>query len=272
MFDAHCHLDFEAFDADRDEVLAEAHAAVVRGLIIAGYDRERRALARSLVSEGSETRPSIQATAGLHPWALQGRDDAWLEEELRLLREDLLAGGFCGVGELGLDFVRAREPAERAFQERAFVGQLAIARELDLPIVIHAVKSHNTLYEILRREGVPRAGGMMHGYSGSARQVGNFLMLGLDISIGTPVTYPNANKIADVVRAVPADRLLVETDAPDRPPYSYGNQRNTPALLELVVRAVAAVRNCSEAEIARQTEDNVRSRFAQQSVSSERER
>ncbi|MBA2661855.1 MAG: TatD family hydrolase [Bradymonadaceae bacterium] len=256
MFDAHCHLDFEAFDADRDAVLLDAQSVGMSGLIIAGYDRERRALARSLAE-----RAGIWATAGLHPWALLGKDDAWLERELEALHGDLLAGGFCGLGELGLDFYRATEPADRAFQQKAFVGQLAIARELDLPLVIHAVKCHNSLYEILRQEGVPKSGGMMHGYSGSARQIGNFLMLNLDISIGTPATYPDAHKLRDVILATPGDRLLVETDAPDRAPHPDRHLRNTPALLALVIAAVAKARGCKPDEIARQCERNTRRRF-----------
>lgn len=270
MFDAHCHLNFEVFDSDRDDVLAAARSAGVNGLIIAGYDRERRTLARSLVGEMTDERPEIRATAGLHPWALQGKDDAWLDTELKALREDLEAGGFCGIGELGLDFIRAHSPEDRSFQERALVGQLGIARELNLPIVIHAVKCHNSLYEILRREGLPKAGGMMHGYSGSARQVGNFLMLNLDISIGTQATYPNRRKLMEVIRAVPLDRLLLETDSPDQPAYGHENQRNTPAQLALVVNAVAAARECSVQEIARQTENNVKMRFAQPFAFSER--
>lgn len=258
MFDAHCHLDFEAFDADREEIIARARAEGVRGLIIAGYDRERRSLAADLAK-----RPGIFATAGLHPWAVAARDRAWVLEELRRLRDDLEASpqSWCGLGELGLDFHRVQDREGRELQEFAFVEQLRIARELDLPLVIHAVKAHSSVYEILRREGMPAAGGMMHGYSGSARQVGLFLMLNLDISIGTPVTFDHRGKIEAVIAATPGDRLLIETDAPDRAPEPYRGSRNEIKYLRLVVEAAARAKGVSTDELARRSEANARRRF-----------
>jgi TatD DNase family protein len=258
MFDAHCHLDFEAFDDDREDVLEQARRAGVRGLIIAGYDGQRRGLAAQLAR-----RSGIFATAGVHPWAVAAHDDAWLEHELRQLEEDLQAEGapWCGLGELGLDYHRVTDAEGRARQERAFVAQLGMARELDLPLVIHAVKAHNTLYEILRREGMPRAGGIMHGYSGSARQVGLFLMLNLDISVGTPATFANHEKVAAVIAQTPIDRLLVETDAPDRAPEPFRDKRNELHYLGLVMEAVAHHKGVSVTTLARQTEHNARRRF-----------
>ncbi|MFU8805608.1 MAG: TatD family hydrolase [Bradymonadaceae bacterium] len=258
MFDAHCHLDFEAFDDDREEAIDLARQIGLRGLIIAGYDRRRRSLARELA-----TRPGIWATAGLHPWAVAGHDRPWLDEELHELSRDLSDNleDWCGLGELGLDFHRVKDGPGRELQEAAFIAQLGIARELDLPLVIHAVKAHNTLYDILRREGLPRAGGIMHGYSGSARQVGLFLMLNLDISIGTPVTFGHTAKIEAVLRATPMDRLLIETDAPDRAPHPHRDQRNELHYLRFVMEEVARFKEIDVDELARHSESNVRRRF-----------
>lgn len=257
MLDAHCHLDFDAFDADREEHLAQARAAGLRGLLIAGYDARRRPLARHL----AQSTPGIWAAAGLHPWAVAALEPGELDLELQRLADDLAQGGFSAMGELGMDFLRATTAEERQQQESALVRQLGMARELDLPIVIHAVKCHASLLAILRCERLPKAGGMMHGYSGSASQVAHFLMLNLDISIGTGITRPEPRKLEDVLRHTPLDRLLVETDAPDRPPHGLDVAKNSPALLGHVVDAVARVLGRAPSEVARISEANARRRF-----------
>lgn len=258
MFDSHCHLQFEAFDHDRDEVLRRSVEAGLNGILLADYDSTRRDLLQELTRiEG------LFATAGLHPWAVASYDDAALRKELERLGEALDSGVFCGVGELGLDFYRCKDEAGRALQERAFVAQLGMAREKNLPVVIHAVKCHNTLIKVLRREGLPQRGGFLHGYSGSPRQAGTFLMMNLDLSIGTPLTFGNPSaKLQEVVRQIPLDRLLVETDAPDRPPGGYHGERNEPPYLNVVIQAVARLKGERPERIAAQGEQNIRDRFS----------
>ena len=256
MFDAHCHLQFEAFDEDREEVLERAREAGVRGLMIADYDGERRGLAAEL-----SQRAGIYATAGLHPWAVAELDQKGLSEALKELEAVLEEPCWSGLGELGLDYYRVKDDQSREVQRKAFVAQLGMARERNLPVVIHAVRAHNSLIGLLREEGLPEAGGILHGYSGSARQVGTFLMMNLDISIGTAVTFENRKRLEEVVRQVPEDRLLVETDAPDRPPGERSGERNEIAYLPEVMEAVAGLRSCSVERIAAMTERNLRARF-----------
>ncbi len=257
MFDAHCHLQFQQFDADRDEAVERARAAGLRGLLIAGYDATRRATAASLMQ-----RPGVWATPGIHPWAVAEMSDPQLEKAIEHLAGDLEDFDWCGLGELGIDHFRVKDKVGRRQQRKAFVEQLGLAREKNLPVVIHAVRCHNTMIGVLRDEGLPEAGGIMHGYSGSPRQVGTFLMMNLDISVGTPMTFESSDRLHEVVRQVPRERLLVETDAPDRPPRGHRGERNELHWLEKVIEEVARVWECKTEVVARVTEANTRRRFA----------
>lgn len=260
MFDAHCHLQFNDFDEDREDAIEVAIDAGLTGLIMAGYDHRRRELSASLTR-----REGIWATCGVHPWAVAEMDDAQLADALRRLEEDLEedheGGQWCGLGEFGLDHYRVKDEEGRRRQRDAFVAQLGLAREKNLPVVIHAVRCHNTMIGILRDEGLPEAGGIMHGYSGSPRQVGTFLMMNLDISVGTPMTFANNERIREVVRQVPADRLLVETDAPDRPPRGHRGERNELHWLQQVIDEVADAREMDSSRVSKMTERNARTRF-----------
>ncbi len=254
--DAHCHLQFAAFDDDREEALGAARAAGVRGVILADYDEERRGLSVELASSTE----GVWACCGLHPWAVADRDDDELEASLQAVKEALGEHPFCAVGELGMDYYRAKGEEERARQERAFVRQLGWARELNLPVVIHAVRCHNSLVKVLRREGVPEAGGILHGYSGSPRQVGTFLMMNLDLSVGTPLVWGD-QRARESVKQCPLDRLLVETDAPDRP-ADRSRGRNEVKYLGEVIDAVASIRGEPAQKVREATEENARRRFA----------
>lgn len=256
MIDAHCHLHFAAFDGDRDEALARAADAGVRGLVVADYDHRLRG-ALKILGE----RPGVAVCAGVHPWAVDAMGADAVTRELTLLKEALEAPGWAAVGEFGLDFVRAADKDARALQLRACSEQLRMARERELPVVLHAVRCHSTLHDLLRREGPSPAGGIMHGYSGSARQVPLFLMHGLDISVGGRLAN-NPEKLRAVVQQVPADRLHVETDCPDGPvPGDAGGERSEPADLLAVVRAVAAALGQPPDQLAARCAENTRRLF-----------
>lgn len=231
MFDAHNHLHFAAFDADREAVIERAAAAGVRGMVLAGYDSQRREVARDLAE-----RPGIGATAGLHPWAI---DDEF-ETQIDAL-EQLDWAGFCGIGELGLDWIRATSDHDRERQIAVFRRQLGIARDLNLPVVLHCVKANDELARWLRADGLPPRGGMVHSFWGSAQQAKGFLDLGLLLSVGPQLTYTQPKRIVDALTLAGLDRLLLETDAPSRPPASVDEKRSEPAMLPHIVRALAEV-------------------------------
>ncbi|RDV39031.1 TatD family deoxyribonuclease [Bradymonadaceae bacterium TMQ3] len=256
MIDAHCHLHFEAFDDDRDEALARAVMAGVQGLVVADYDHRLRGALQRLGE-----RPGVAVCAGVHPWAVDAMGADVLTRELALLEDVLDEEGWAAVGEFGLDFVRATDKEARALQLRACSEQLRMARERKLPVVLHAVRCHSTLHDLLRREGASPAGGIMHGYSGSARQVPLFLMHGLDISVGGRLAR-NPEKLRAVVQQVPLERMHLETDSPDGPtPGQSAHERSEPADLFEVARAVAAALHQPPERLVARCSENTRRLF-----------
>ncbi|MCA9545256.1 MAG: TatD family hydrolase, partial [Myxococcales bacterium] len=163
------------------------------------------------------------------------------------------------VGEIGLDH-RAPYAAHRAEQARAFREQLALARALDRPVVLHVVRAHGEVLAVLKGDGVPRAGGVVHAFSGSVEVMQAYLALGLHISLAGPVAHPRSRRLHAAAAAVPAHRLLVETDAPDQPPPGVPG-RNEPAVLPQVIAAVAALRGTPVAQVGAQAAANARRLF-----------
>lgn len=260
MIDAHCHLDDPRLAPDLDAVLARARAAGVRGCVVAGVDpdgwRAQTELARQV--------PGVAVTYGVHPRVAAEATDGALDAMLAALDEAVRGGGHArpvGLGEVGLDAWSKDLRATLDRQERAMRAQLALARDVDLPVVLHILRAHGRALELLRADGVPRSGGMVHCYSGPAELVPDYLALGLHVSFAGPVTWPDAAKAAAAARAVPVDRLLVETDAPDLPPVPHRGERNEPAYLPHVVAAVAAARGEDPAEVAATTAANARRLF-----------
>lgn len=242
-FDAHTHLDFPAFDGDRAQVMDRARAAGVDGWVIAGADPAHwpRVIATAAATGGI-------AVLGLHPWWVEKADvDAVLADLADALTPD-------GLGECGLDYARARRDADRDAQRKALRPQLALARERDVPVVLHCVRAYPDLLGILRRDGAPP--GMVHGWTGPPDLVRPFLDLGLYLSFGTAIARPG--KARSAVAAVPDDRLLLETDAPDRP---LSGDRGEPADLVAIAAAAAKVRGGSAAEVLSVTGDNARRLF-----------
>lgn len=260
MFDAHLHLQFADFDADRAAVLARARDVGVRAMAVAGYDLgDLDALTRLA------RLPGVLVSPGLHPWALpEDTTSGWIDQQLKALDQALSSDTlWCAVGECGLDYHVAREEGARRMQERAFLGQLELARRRGLPVVVHAVRCHDALHGLLARVGVPPRGLMLHGYSGNSQQLERLLGLGAQVmvSLGTDVINQDGRRIRAVCRAAPADRLLIETDAPSRPPRPRDTGRSEPAFLVDVARAVARARGEDWRALAAACEANARRFF-----------
>ena len=160
------------------------------------------------------------------------------------------------IGETGLDRSRFCKAETLPRQEHAFRAQLALARALNLPVILHILGAHGRALELLASDGLPAAGGMVHSYSGSAEMVAQYEELGLYVSFSASVTRPNAARVLKAVRAVSADRLLVETDCPDQPPSSRDSKRNLPEWLVDVVQVVANARGESMDAVAKSTMNN----------------
>jgi TatD DNase family protein len=250
FIDTHCHLDAPPLSGRLPEVLAAAAAAGVARFIVPGVRPEGWPGIAALSREVK----GIHAAFGLHPM----HADLCTEELLAAL-ERRLAGDAVAVGEVGLDYTCARVPRE--VQMTAFRGQLRLAVERGLPVLIHCRGAFRDLLAILREEHAEAVGGIMHAFSGSPEVARECTALGLSISVAGPVTYGNAVRPIEVVRQLPLERLLLETDAPDMAPEPYRGQDNEPAFLVEVARKVANIKRVSIAEVAAVTTANAERLF-----------
>lgn len=256
MFDTHCHLDSPRFDADRDEVLARARAAGVTDLVVASIGPDTWEPLRAWAAG----RPGIHVALGIHPQLLPELDPAQDRAHLDRLEALLEAGGAVGVGECGLDGATAAHPRAPMDRQVAVLRRhLELARRFALPVSLHCLRAHEPMLALLAQEKLP-AGGVLHSYSGSAEQVRDYLPFGLHFAAAGPVTWERAKKPVLAARAVPRDRLVLETDAPDQTPRPHQG-RCEPAFLVEVARGVAAALGCSFEEVARLTDRNAREVF-----------
>ena len=236
MLDAHCHLDDPRFDADRDAVIARAWAAGLTGIVVPGVTPDRWRHLPDLARQ----HPRIRIGFGLHPEALAQLRPAKVQAGLADLPVWLRDHGAACVGETGLD---RRSAVPLPEQIRLTRAHLALAAELELPVVLHCVRAHAALLEVLEEHGPLR--GLLHAYSGSAELVPRYLELGLHLSFGGATTWPEARRPLRALREVPAERLLLETDAPDQAPASCRGGRNEPGFLPEIAARVAEARGCA---------------------------
>src|SRR2546422_1517605 len=248
LVDTHAHLHFPEFAGDLEAVLERARAAGVRCMVTIGTDVESSRAAVALA--GRE--PDVWAAVGIHPHAAGLADEARLAEIERLAA----APRVVAIGETGLDFFRLLSP--RDAQERAFRAQLALARRLRKPVLVHCRDAHEETLAILAEVPVGEGGGIMHCFSGDTAIARRCLDLGLLISLAGPVTYPKARALPEVAKVVPADRLVVETDCPFLPPQPYRGKRNEPAYLAVTAARVAELRAEPLEELASRMSENAR--------------
>lgn len=236
LFDTHAHLDFPQFREDRAAVLQrlrEEHVAVLN------VGADLRSSAASL--ELARTHPFVFAACGVHP-----HDAKTFSPEAERELENLLRAGAVAVGECGLDFYRDLSP--RDAQIRAFRAQLRLARKLDLPVVLHERAAWETFIQVLQEESPLR--GVVHAFSGDEARAREVVALGLHLGIGGPLTYPKNDALRRAVRAVPLDRIVLETDAPYLPPEPFRGKRNDPGNVRLVAERLAALRGTPVTELA----------------------
>ncbi len=246
FIDTHCHLDDPSLLDRLPEVLTAAASAGVGKFIVPGVGPDGWETIATLARErqGKGVYPAF----GLHPMLAHLCTPNLLERLSRLAREAV------AIGEIGLDY--ALTGISRETQIEAFRSQLRVAVEAGLPVLIHCRRAFQDLLEILREENVARVGGVMHAFSGSPEVSLECIDMGFSISVAGPVTYRNAVKPLQVVRAVPLDRLVLETDAPDMTPEPHRGQGNEPAFLVEIARKVAEIKGVSVAEVERITTEN----------------
>jgi TatD DNase family protein len=250
LVDSHAHLEMREFDVDRDDTVRRAREAGVDAIVTVGTNLRdcRKALAIAARHD------SVYAALGVHPHDVKGIDEQTYDQIRKLVKQPKVVA----YGEIGLDFFRNRSP--RDVQIRCFGEQLELADEFDLPVIIHDRDAHAETLNMLKAwKGEKR--GIVHCFSGDAAMAKKCLDLGFYISIPGPVTYPKAEKIQDVVRQVPLERLLVETDAPYLTPQPHRGKRNEPAYVVHTARKIAEVKGVPFAEVAAVTSQNARAVF-----------
>ncbi len=249
LIDSHCHLDAPEFAPDRDAVLARARAAGVAGQVVPAVEFS----AWPALAELCRTNAGLFPAYGLHPMYLDRHEEA----HLVALPDWLQRAGAVAVGECGLDFfVEGLDPDR---QRHFFRRQLEIARDLHLPVVLHARRAVEEVIATIRSVG--HLTGVVHSYPGSEEQARQLYALGFCLGIGGPISFERAKRLRQLVATMPIEFLLLETDAPDQPDAARRGQRNEPAYLVDVLRIVAELRGDSEEAIAEATGANARRLF-----------
>jgi TatD DNase family protein len=244
IIDSHCHAQFPQYDQDRDEVIRRALDAGI-GMICVGTDersnREAVALARQY--EG------VWASIGIHP-----------TESGALLDELAKDTKVVAIGEIGLDYYRTIEPSARAQQRERFFEQLELAQSIKKPTIIHCRDAHDDMLRVLReRPEVQQMSGVIHSFNGTPQQAQQYLELDHYIGLNAIVTFSKAYQ--EMIRILPLDRILLETDAPYLAPAPYRGKRNEPLYIEVVGKYIAEIRGISAEELFQQTTKNAGSLF-----------
>ncbi len=238
LFDAHCHLDFDCFDADRGAVFERARAAGVCRFMVPGTTRRRW---KHVLALGA--REGVAVSLGLHPYFIDSHGDSDLEalaEELG--RHDRLVA----IGECGID---ARFETTLVQQWALFEAQLQLARQHRLPVVIHCVHADDQVAKRLRQLDLPRRG-LVHAFGGSPQQARRFLDLGYTLGLGGAATYDRAQRLHRAVTMIPDDGFVLETDSPDMPLSGRQGQRNEPAYLMETLATIARLRGQTRDSVA----------------------
>ncbi|KAA6443746.1 TatD family hydrolase [Bacillus swezeyi] len=251
LFDTHAHLNAEQFNDDLEDVIARAKEEKVEHIVVVGFDRPTITRAMELIEEYD----FIYAAIGWHPVDaidMTDEDLAWIKDLSS--HEKVVA-----IGEMGLDYHWDKSPKD--IQKDVFRKQIALAKEVNLPIVIHNRDATEDVVAILREEGAEEVGGIMHCFTGSAEIAKDCINMNFYLSFGGPVTFKNAKKPKEVVKQIPNDRILIETDCPFLTPHPYRGKRNEPSYVKLVAEQIAELKGLTYEEVAVMTTENAKKLF-----------
>lgn len=251
LFDTHAHLNAEQYEEDLEAVIERAQAEGVSRVVVVGFDEPTITKAIALAEKYS----FIYASVGWHPVDAIDMTD----EHLNWLEELAAHPKVVALGEMGLDYHWDKSPKD--IQKEVFRKQIALAKRVKLPIIIHNREATQDIVTILKEEGAAEVGGIMHCFSGSAETAKECMKMNFYISFGGPVTFKNAKSVKEVATQIPLDRLLIETDCPYLTPHPYRGKRNEPGYVKLVAEEIADLKNLSFEEIASITTDNAKKLF-----------
>ena len=247
IFDSHAHYDDEAFDEDRDEILKEIQTLGVIGAVNCSSSYESVEKTCRLTKEWD----FIYGAVGIHPENADEFNDERLEEFKEIIKAN---NKIVAVGEIGLDYYWAENPSKEV-QKEAFIKQMKLAEELKLPVIIHDRDAHADTLEIIKE--FPSVIGTVHCFSGSVEFAKECLKLGYYIGITGVVTFKKAKKITEVIKEVPLDRLLVETDCPYMAPEPNRGKRNRSDFIEFVLNKIAEIKEIDSKELNIKVNDNL---------------
>jgi TatD DNase family protein len=251
LIDTHAHLEMREFNDDREDVIKRAREAGVEYIITIGTTIESSRDAVLL----AEKYDFIYAAVGIHPH--EAKDI--LHPAYEILRHFAKHRKVVAYGEIGLDYFYEHSP--RSDQKRKFRDMLREARELDLPVIIHDRDAHDDALQIISEEWSPDLGGVMHCFSGDAAMAGKLIELGFSLGVAGPVTFPKAEALREVIRQVPIEHLLIETDAPYLAPQPMRGKRNEPAFVRHTAEMIAKIKGLTADDVARITSFNAMQLF-----------
>ncbi|HLE41655.1 MAG TPA: TatD family hydrolase [Nitrospirota bacterium] len=257
LIDTHAHLEMREFSDDRDDVIQRAREAGVEYIVTIGTTVESSRDAVMLADKYD----FIYAAVGIHPHEVKDI----LHPAYEILRHFAQHKKVVAYGEVGLDYHYEHSP--RTDQKRKFRDMLREARELGLPVIIHDRDAHEDTLQILSEEWSPDLGGVMHCFSGDTEMANKVIEMGLSISVAGPITFPKAESLREVVRQIPIEHLLIETDSPYLAPQAVRGKRNEPAYVRHTAAAIAAIKGLSFDDVARITSFNAMQLFGIGSIS-----
>jgi TatD DNase family protein len=251
LFDSHAHLNSEKYVSDLDQVVSRIEEAGLAYVMDVGFDLESSLLAVS----HAQKYPWCYAAVGCHPHDAKTMDEASLIMFKGLAKKPKV----MAIGEIGLDYYY--DHSEREVQRYWFRRQIQLALAIGKPIIIHDRDAHGDVLSILKEEEAFKNRVLLHCYSGSKEQAEQYVKLGATLSIAGPVTYKNALKLLEVVRAIPIEHLLIETDAPYLTPEPFRGHRNEPAYVKYTAEKLAEIKGIPFEEAARKTAENAKKFF-----------
>ena len=251
LIDTHCHLDFKDFNGDRNDVLKRARDIGVMAIINVGSSMEGTVRSIQIAKDND----FIYTAVGIHPHEA----DSVSENDLRLFAGFLNNPKVVAVGEIGLDYYRNISSKEN--QKKLFISLLKTAKDADIPLIIHNREAHKDMIDILKNITGGSVNGVMHCFSGDEAFLKTCLDMGFFISFTCNITYKNADRLRDIVKLCPMDRILIETDAPFLAPQDFRGKRNEPMHVRYAAEEVARIKGLNFDEVAKITTCNAQRLF-----------